>query len=145
VTLAEIVQADLSKVGFTAKIEILEFTVWRDRLVNRKMQSLWIGQFAYSHMHPSSMATLAFPWRVGNNTSNYNAPEYARLNKLAGVTMDPVEAKKVYRQLTELILEESFMMPVSPNFRTWILAPHVKDFTVGEGGYVYQEKTWLDK
>jgi peptide/nickel transport system substrate-binding protein len=145
VTLAEIVQADLSKVGFTAKIEILEFTVWRDRLVNRKMQSLWTGQFAYSHMHPSSMATLAFPWRVGNNTSNFGAPEYARLNKLAGVTMDPAEAKKVYRQLTELILEESFMMPVSPNLRTWVLAPHVKEFTIGEGGYVYQEKTWLDK
>ena len=145
VTLAEIVQADLNKVGFNTKIEMLEFTIWRDRLVNRKFQSLWIGQFAYSHMHPSSMATLAFPWRVGNNTSNFSAPEYARLNRLAGLTTDPVEAKKVYRQLTELILEESFMMPVSPMLRTWVLAPHVKDFDFGAGGYVYQEKTWLDK
>jgi peptide/nickel transport system substrate-binding protein len=145
VTLAEIVQADLGKVGFNAKIEMVEYSVWRDRLVNQKMQSLWTGQHGFSHMHPSSLATLAYPWRVGNNSSSYNSPEYARLNRLAGVTVDPVEAKKVYRQLTELILDESFMMDASPQLRTWVMAPYVKDFNFGEGNYVYQEKTWLDK
>lgn len=145
VTLAELLQADLSKIGLKLNIEMVEQAVWRDRLTQRKMQSTWVGQFGFSHMHPSTLATLAFPWRVGANTSNYDSPEYASLVKKASVTVDPTEAKKVYTDLTKLILDESFMMTVSPQKRTWLLAKNVKDFAYGIGNYTWMEKCWLDK
>jgi peptide/nickel transport system substrate-binding protein len=116
--LAELVQADLAKIGIAATIDKVEVSIWRDRLTNRKMQGLWTGQFGFSHMHPSTMSTLAFPWRVGGNTSNYESEQYSRLVKAASVTVDPAEAKKVYHDLTQLILDESFMMTVSPQKRT---------------------------
>ncbi|MCL4466960.1 MAG: ABC transporter substrate-binding protein [Chloroflexi bacterium] len=144
-TLAEMVQADLQKTGVNAKIEVVENAVWRDRLTQRKMQHMWVGQFGFSHMHPSTLATLAFPWRVGANTSQYESPEYADLVKKAAVTADPSAAKKVYTDLTKLILDESFMMTVSPQKRTWLLAPYVKGFAYGVGNYVWLERCWLDK
>lgn len=143
--LAELLQADLGKIGIAATIDKVEPTIWRDRLTNRKMQGLWTGQFGFSHMHPSTMSTLAFPWRVGGNTSNYASDQYASLVKAAAVTVDPAQAKTIYRDLTQLILDESFMMTVSPQKRTWLLAPRVKGFEFGIGNYPFMEKCWLDQ
>jgi peptide/nickel transport system substrate-binding protein len=143
--LAELVQADLGTIGIIATIDKVEPAIWRDRLTNRKMQGLWTGQFGFSHMHPSTMSTLAFPWRVGGNTSNYASDRYSSLVRAASVTVDPVEAKKIYRDLTQLILDESFMMTVSPQKRTWLLAPNVRDFAFGIGNYPYLEKCWIDR
>ena len=145
VTLAEMLQADLAKIGFKLIIETVETAVWRDKLNNRKETSMWNGQFGFSHMHPSTLCTLAFPWRVGANGSNYVSDQYAALVTKASVTVDPVEAKKVYKDLTQLMLDDSFMMPVSPQKRTWLLAPYVKGFGYGVGNYTQMEKCWLDK
>ncbi|MDA8217072.1 MAG: ABC transporter substrate-binding protein [Dehalococcoidales bacterium] len=143
--LSEILQADLVKIGITAKIDMLERTAWRDKNVNRKFESLWTGQFGFSHMNPSTMCTLAFPWRVGRNTSYFESEDYANLVKAASVAVDPAKAKSIYKDLTRVILDESFMMTVSPQKRTWALAPYVKGFGYGIGNYTWMEKCWLDK
>ncbi|MHB1132775.1 MAG: ABC transporter substrate-binding protein [Chloroflexota bacterium] len=145
VTLAEMLQADLNKLGFKLNIEQVEQAVWRDRNTNRKMTSLWTGQFGFSHMHPSTLATLAFPWRLGANTSYFESPQYASLVKSAATTVDPAASKKIYTDLTKLILDESFMMTVSPQKRTWLLNKQVKGFAYGIGNYTWMEKCWLDK
>jgi peptide/nickel transport system substrate-binding protein len=141
---AQIAQADLAKVNVRVKIEEQEPATFQQLFTGRKIQQMWGNIFGFNNMYPTTLMVQAFPWRVAGNVSYFEHPDYARLVKEGQVATDPAEQKRIFRELTQLVLDESFMYPLSPQKNSWALAGKVKgseDLTFGSISF---RGTWLD-
>ena len=141
---AQIAQADLAKVNVRVKIEEQEPATFQQLFTGRKIQQMWGNIFGFNNMYPTTLMVQAFPWRVAGNVSYFEHLDYARLVKAGQVAIDPAEQKRIFRELTQLVLDESFMYPLSPQKNSWALAGNVKgpeDLTFGSVSF---RGTWLD-
>ena len=57
---------------------------------------------------------MARAWWPKNNFAGYEAPEYGRLVNEAGGTLDAEKRRTLYKDLASLIVDEAFMITVSP-------------------------------
>jgi peptide/nickel transport system substrate-binding protein len=132
--MAQIIQAELGKVGVRVTIQELEPNRWLELLVGRNFRGLWIGPTGSGNFHPGSLVSLLFPFRTGANASNYDSPRYTDLANRARTEADPAKAKAVYRDLTQVLLDESFVMPFVIQRSSWALSSKVKgmDYTAQE-------------
>jgi peptide/nickel transport system substrate-binding protein len=143
--MAQVIQSDLAKVGIRVKIEEVEAAELTTRLTGRKFTHAWNLGFGFNNLHPSTVFSVAFPWRVGNNSSYYESPEYAELVSKLQVVTDPEEAKKAFAQMTDLVLDASFVIPVTPQKRMWATRAEVRDVAWGQEDALFLEKAWLDR
>ncbi len=141
--IAQIIQSDLAKVGVRVKIEEVESGDLTTRLTGRKFTHAWNLGFGFNNLHPSTMPSVAFPWRPGNNSSFYDSQGYRDVIAKLQVATDPAEAKQVAGQLTDLLLDESFVLPVSPQKRLWATRATVHDVAWGQEDALFLEKAWL--
>jgi len=116
---AQIAQADLAKVNVRIKIEEQEPATFQQVFTGRQMQQMWANIFGFNNMYPTTLMVQAFPWRVAGNVSHFEHPDYARLVKAGQVATDSGEQKRIFRELTQLVLDESFMYPLSPQKNAW--------------------------
>ena len=116
---AQVAQADLAKVNVRIKIEEQEPAAFQQVFIGRRMQQMWANIFGFNNMHPTTLMVQAFPWRVAGNVSYFEHPDYGRLVQAGQVATDPAEQKRIFRELTQLILDESFMYPLSPQKNAW--------------------------
>jgi ABC-type transport system substrate-binding protein len=109
------------------RIQEMEASGWLDHLVGRKFRGLWLGPTGAGNFHLGSVVTLLFPFRPAN-ASNYQSDRYAELAQRARVETDVARAKAVHRDLTQLLLDESFVMPITMQRTTWAMSQKVKGF-----------------
>lgn len=109
--IAELLQAELGKLGATATIAKLEPAQYSQKLSTAAFNGIWMGIFAWMNKTPSTLFVQSFAYRVPN-AQNFDSPEYRAA--IAGTlsAADPSEQKKVYRQLDEILLDEAFVIPV---------------------------------
>jgi peptide/nickel transport system substrate-binding protein len=143
--MVQVIQSDLAKVGIRVKIEEVEAAELTTRLTGRKFTHAWNLGFGFNNLHPSTVFSVAFPWRVGNNSSYYESPEYAELVSKLQVVTDPEEAKKAFAQMTDLVLDASFVIPVTPQKRMWGTRAEVRDVAWGQEDALFLEKAWFDR
>ncbi len=140
---AQIAQADLAKVNVRIKIEEQEPAAFQQVFTGRRIQQMWANIFGFNNMYPTTLMVQAFPWRVAGNVSYFENPEYARLAKAGQVATDPAEQKRIFRELTQLVLDESFMYPLSPQKNAWALRANVKGAEDVTFGMVSFRGAWL--
>jgi peptide/nickel transport system substrate-binding protein len=140
---AQIAQADLAKVNVRLKIEEQEPAAFQQVFTGRKIEQMWANIFGFNNMYPTTLMVQAFPWRVAGNVSHFEHPDYARLVKAGQVATDPAEQKRIFRELTQLVLDESFMYPLSPQKNSWALKGNVKGSEDLTFGMVSFRGTWL--
>ncbi|MBA2447677.1 MAG: ABC transporter substrate-binding protein, partial [Chloroflexi bacterium] len=125
--MAQVLQSDLARLGVRVRIQEMEASGWLENLVGRKFRGLWLGPTGAGNFHPGSVVTLLFPFRPAN-ASNYQSDRYAELAQRARVETDPARAKDGYRELTQLLLDESFVMPITMQRTTWAMSKKVQGF-----------------
>lgn len=141
---AQIAQADLAKINVRVKIEEQEPAAFQQLFTGRRIQQMWANIFGFNNMYPTTLMVQAFPWRVSGNVSHFESPEYARLVAAGQVATDPAEQKRIFRELTQLVLDESFMYPLSPQKNAWALAGNVKGAEDVTFGMLSLRGAWLD-
>ena len=92
----------------------------------------------------TTLMVQAFPWRVSGNVSYFESPDYSRLVAAGQVATDPAEQKRIFHDLTQLVLDESFMYPLSPQKNSWAFTSKVKGSEDLTFGMVSFRGTWLD-
>lgn len=143
--MAQIIQSDLARVNIRAKIEEIESAEQSNRLINRKYTHAWTLSFGFNNLHPSTMPTVAYPWRVGLNSSYYESQEYKELVEKLRVTIDEAQAKQLADRLTDHILDASFVLPVTPQKRMWAMHADVKNVVYSQEDALFLEKAWMDR
>lgn len=143
--MAQIIQSDLAKANIRAKIEEVESADLTTRLTERKFTHAWTLGYGFNNLHPSTMPSVAFPWRPGNNSSYYDSPSYTDLIQKLQVTTNPDDLKALSGQLTDLILDASFVLTVTPQRRMWATRSDVKGVAWGQEDALFLEKTSLER
>ena len=114
VAFAEILQNDLAQIGVTAEVHSVELALWREELLETTFPGLLLGNHAFSNYTPASLFSFAAPYRGESNPSGFDSDEYRDLIAQASTAATPEDQAALEDELTQLLLNESFVMPLSP-------------------------------
>ncbi|MCC6173961.1 MAG: ABC transporter substrate-binding protein [Chloroflexi bacterium] len=138
---AQLLQADLQQIGVKAQIRDIEAPDYRDRTWGDNYQ-VAIHAFGRANRDPDTLFRVARAWWPKNNFAGYESPEYTRLVDEAGSTLDAERRRALYKQLCDLIVDEAFMITVSPSIEQFGSRPQIQGLTFNlEGLPVYENIT----
>jgi ABC-type transport system substrate-binding protein len=105
---AEILQADLAKVGVAANIRQPERAAFLDEVNTRRYQGMFISSSNWGHLEPLTMFAQARSYNPTGNNSGFSSEAYTRLITRAGAEPDVPKRKQLYAEINDLLLDESF-------------------------------------
>ncbi len=141
--LAQLYQADLATIGVTLNIIKLEMAVWSDQVNGRKYNGLYYASSANLQLEPGTAYT-GRPLNPGDNNEGFSSDTYNSLVAASLTETDPAKLKQIYSQINDVILDESFIMYLTPNPVTLIARTGVHDMTPNlHGGWQFTD-AWLD-
>jgi peptide/nickel transport system substrate-binding protein len=139
---AQIYQADLATLGIKINIMNLDLATWKDQVNNKKYTGMFVALGGGGQLSPSSMYTTGIAFAPQVNNQGFTSPEYVRL--IGELTSELDESKRVplYAQLNDLLLDESFDMPLAtaPARMVTSAAVHDVGYSVGQALYT---NAWL--
>ncbi len=137
----QIYQADLAQIGVKANIRDVEAADYRERTWGDKYQ-VAIHAYGRANRDPDTLFRVARAWWPKNNFAGYESAEYTRLVNEAGGTLDTEKRRALYKELSTLIVDEAFMITVTPNTTLYGSRPTVQGLTYNvEGLAVYENVT----
>lgn len=126
-TIAAIIENNLAEIGFTVTLDPREQAAFSPFL-NSGQHQLWINPHGFAQLNPSTLATGAAPFKPAKNLSGYSSPEYTaivdRLWTHADAASD--EAKASYREFSDLLLDEQFVIDLAITTNTNIYSAGVR-------------------
>lgn len=112
-SIAQIVQADLAKVGIEVELDPQEQAQVIQQLIGAKFPALWILSHGYAHYTPSTLAVSAYPFNADHNASLYVDEDYKSAAesvwKQKPEDVEPAE----YADLSKALLEGSFLLEIA--------------------------------
>ncbi|TDE11208.1 ABC transporter substrate-binding protein [Jiangella asiatica] len=146
VDFAQILQADLASIGVELNVETPEVPRWRELSQQANYTGLLSGPYGSSNFSPASLFLLSRPFNPETNQSNYAGEAYTALVEELWSATDDAAREEIYGRLNELLLEESFVMPIATN--NLVMASDATVHGWGErrpnGGFDLRE-VWVDE
>jgi peptide/nickel transport system substrate-binding protein len=115
-TAAEILQEDLNKIGVRVAIQKIDSASFTPRLQKGQFGGAYLAVSAYANLSPATVLS-AFSFRVPGAT-NFATPRYKELVDRTSSETDDQTLKGVVRELTQIMLDEAFVIPFSESFGT---------------------------
>ena len=146
--LAQILQADLRKIGVNARVLDVEVAVYDNRHMVKGDIVMMVHTYGRAGRDPGSLVTGARAWVNGwkeGNWTHFESPEWERWRKELNSTLDMERRKAAARKLQEIALDECFSNPVAPSQRLFAYPSYVKGFGYTMDNSIYVGDMWLDK
>ena len=124
---AEMYQADLAKINVRLKLEDMDSARWNTTFNNSRFPQLITHAFGFAHKDPSLLFT-AYPFQPLTGVSGYRSERYTNLVSQATAEPDTEKRKALYKQITELMVDEMWCMVLTPAFGSWGLRANVTGF-----------------
>jgi peptide/nickel transport system substrate-binding protein len=140
--LVQIYQADLASIGVTLNIVNMDLAPWLDNVNNRKYHGMYYSPAAIAASVGTELTTSKV-WQVGNNNSGFDSPTYQQLATATTTETDPSKLSELYKQVNDLLLDESFGIPLAwrPPSNLTRAAVHATNHYFG--GWWYRD-VWVD-
>jgi len=146
--LAQILQADLKKIGINVRVVDAEPAVYDNRSLVKGDIQMMVHTYGRANRDPGSLVTGARAWTGGwkeGNWTYFESAEWDRWRKELTSTLDMDRRKTAARKLQEIALDECFTIPVATSLPVFAYASQVKDFAVTMDNSIYVGDVWLDK
>jgi peptide/nickel transport system substrate-binding protein len=130
---AEVFQADLAKIGFKLTIKEYEAAAARPKLTTGDFQVAAHG-YGRANRDPATLFGGALPFYNKSDITKFESPDYDRLISEGASTMDQAKRKDIYRQLTEIILDECHVLTICPRPERYAFRANVKGFATNLEG-----------
>jgi peptide/nickel transport system substrate-binding protein len=115
-TAAEILQEDLSKIGVRVAIQKIDSASFTPRLQKGQFEGMYLAVSGFANLEPATtLSTYSF--RVPGAT-NFASPRYKALVDQTSSETDDRKLKTAVRELTQIMLDEAFVIPFSESFGT---------------------------
>jgi len=138
--LAEILQADLAKIGVTTTIDAKDSPRWAEAS-DRGEFDMNMHSYGRNNADPTLLFKGTVAWRPDQNPTGIEDPEYLRLIDAQSVVVDREKRKPLVKQLIEYIQDMSFVIPVAGNVSTWAYDTKIAGLEMIPVGIVaYMEK-----
>ncbi|MHB1134652.1 MAG: ABC transporter substrate-binding protein [Chloroflexota bacterium] len=144
--LAQIMAADLAKIGVKAKVNDAETAIYNNRHLAGEIEVI-THTYGRANRDPGSLITGAKAW-TNFKQGNWTHWENAAWDSLRGelnATLDQEKRKATARKLQEMALDECFTIVVADNPRGWIYGNYVKGFKYTMSNEPFLGEIWLDK
>ena len=140
--LTQIYQADLASIGVTMNIVTMDLAPWLDNVNNRKYHGMYYSPAGIAASVGTELTTSKV-WQVGNNNSGFDSPAYQQLATATTTETDPNKLSMLYKQANDLLLDESFGIPLAwrpPSNLTRAAVHATNNFF---GGWWYRD-VWME-
>jgi len=128
----QVFQSDLASVGIRARIEEVEENQRVAMIDEGHFSGLLNHAYGSANLDPARLFSL-FPFRPDKNSSRFQSEEYGRLVHAGAVEQDWAKRLAVYRDITALLREEAFVLPVATPRVAYLLRKTVEGLAVTPG------------
>src|SRR5262249_53099050 len=143
--IAQIMQADLAKIGFDLSIAVLDPTQGSRRLLAGDFQCT--PSFSGNTQKYPTRVTLNSIWRMANNPVwGNNVPKaYVDAVLEASGTIDPAKQKAAFAKMNAAILDEAWVIPIAYRQSVFGVAKYVDGFAYTVDDTAVLENVSLEK
>ena len=141
--IAQIIQADLAKIGIRSKIIDLEPVVYVSRVYKGEFL-LQVHNYGRINRDPGTMLGGAVVWYPKGPTG-FEYADFTKWRDEAATSLDREKRKVLYRNIQELALEECFINPIAPQQQFCVYRDYVKGLWFNREGVPFVGDLWLDK
>jgi peptide/nickel transport system substrate-binding protein len=146
--MAQILQADLKKIGVEARVLDVEVAIYDNRHMVKGDIVMMVHTYGRGNRDPGSLVSGARAWTNGwkeGNWTHFESAEWERWRRELNSTLDMEKRKAAARKLQEIALDECFTIPIAPSLPIFAYASHVKGFGGTMDNSIYIGDMWLDK
>jgi len=141
---AQILQADLAKIGVRLTIRDVEPAEYREVTWGTKNKfAIVLHEYGRGNRDPDTLFKAAGAWYTKDGMPTFTSPEYIRLVDEAGNTLDPAKRRRVYDEIARYLADQAFTVPIAPNLTLTAIRPTAQEVTVNVDGMPILEKAWL--
>jgi len=144
---AVILVDQLNKIGFDAELEVIESSLWYNRLFKRDY-SVALNLAGAGIDDPDGVLKMGFSSRSDANFSKYSDPEVDRLLEEQSQESDPVKRKQIVWRIERKLLEDVARPVIYHGNNATCWQPYVKGYIQQENS-IYNnsryDEVWLDK
>jgi peptide/nickel transport system substrate-binding protein len=141
----QVYQGDLASIGVKLNIQAMDLAAWIDLVANRKAyRGIYAANDLPTNLSPGTFVSGAASVRPGTNNSSFQSDSWTQLVGDVSTETDPAKLKQLYSEINDVLLDESFSVPISsyPIILTGLSS--VRNITPTlHGNYSYTD-TWLD-
>lgn len=112
---AEVVQAQLKKIGINLEFNKMERTTWMDVVNTQRQFEITVRQNMFSIYDTDYMLGRLFYSTASSNYMNYSNEEVDKLIDTARVETDPVKRNAMYTEVYEILRDEAPCVPMLYN------------------------------
>ena len=142
---AQILQFELAKIGIKLNVKTYEPGAYINQINNRRYQGIYVGNTAYASMQPiTCIANSRHLDSTGNSNSGFTSEKYRELHTAASIEPDLAKRKALYAQITDLILDESFTMPLASVPNRMVTRAAVQNIIGSRHGSLLYNEAWIE-
>jgi peptide/nickel transport system substrate-binding protein len=143
--IAQVLKADLAKIGFELDVVVLDSTEYYRRLLGGEFQLA--PSFSGNTQKYPTRISLNSIYRPANNPVWGNDVPKAYVDALneANGTIDPSRQKAAFQKLNAALLDEAWVVSIAYRQNVFGLAKHVNGFDITVDDMPVLENVWLDK
>ena len=140
---AQVYQQDLAKLGIKINIVNLDSAAWLDQVNNRKYNGLYGSLINYATLEPVTIISNSRHYDPSGNNTGFKSERYTQLFNSAAVEPDTAKRKQIYAQLSDLLLDESFAMPIAPASTRTTTKVAVHGLTASQHNSLLYNDAWI--
>jgi peptide/nickel transport system substrate-binding protein len=143
--IAQVLKADLAKIGFTLDLVILDSTQYYKRMLGGDF-TLGMSFSGNTQKYPTRVSLNSI-YRIANNPvwKDSVPKSYADAIAEASGTVDPAKQKAAFAKLNNAILDESWVVSIAYRQSVFGLAKHVQDYAFTVDDMAVLENVSLEK
>jgi peptide/nickel transport system substrate-binding protein len=142
--MGQVVQGDFQKIGLTTNLKPLETAAWGDAGELLEFSGLNAALTSFVAIRPSTLPLASSFFRIGDNRSGWNNPEYKRIAEAAGAEPNVAKRKELLYQMNTLFLEDSPIVFVGAAGAYLILDPKAHAVGRDQNYQLDVYDAWLD-
>jgi len=145
--LANILQADLGKIGIKARLKDVDTATYTYQFVNKREYAMAMQSYGRANRDPGSTVTAAKAWTSDKEGSwtRFESAEWDGLRKALNSTLDRAQRLPIARQIQEMALDECFTIVAAPNLQPWVHRSYVKGHQVDLDNSNFTDAVWLER
>jgi peptide/nickel transport system substrate-binding protein len=129
---AQILQGDFAQLGITLSLKPQDVAAYLDVVNNWKYNGFWLGGGSFAQLDPATAFTKSRALSVTGNSSAFTAPVNVAAVDLvnrATTETDPAKRKQLYSDLNDMLLDEVYIICMSPTTNRLMTTSKVKGIT----------------
>jgi len=141
---AEVLQAQLAKIGLKVKIELHDSPSWRRKWLQERQWDMVHLQWD-ADLDPDETLFPELHSKEAWNAGRWNNPEFDRLVEAARAEGDQKKRRRFYDEAVKLVVEDTPVVVILHANEQKVFHKYVKGFQVIPANLVDMHAVWLDK